>query len=92
LPLSCSWCCRYCCCHVAAATIVVALAAAAIARLRHGYGNTRGVLETGCAGTGTVCKTPTRGYTATHTRGITGMYGYKVKNIYFYYFIILHTT
>ena len=32
-------------------------------RVRHGYGNTRGVPEKGCAGTGTVCETPTRGFT-----------------------------
>jgi len=38
-----------------------------MARVRHGYGNTRGVLETGHAGTGTVSKMPTRGYTATRT-------------------------
>jgi hypothetical protein len=34
-----------------------------VGRLHHGYGNTRGVPEKGCAGTGTVCETPTRGFT-----------------------------
>jgi hypothetical protein len=67
-------------------------------RLRHGYENTRGVLETGQAGTGTVCKMPTRGHTATRNRGIAGLYGYKVQKyllfftILFIIFTILFTT
>jgi hypothetical protein len=64
-------------------------------RVRHGYGNTRGVLETGCADTGTVCKMPTHGYTTTHTavsRVGTGMRSKILNHFYFYYFIILYTT
>ena len=38
-----------------------------IDRVRHGYGNTCGVLEMGPAGMGMVSKMPTRGYTATCT-------------------------
>jgi hypothetical protein len=58
-------------------------------RLWHGYGNTRGVLEKGCAGTGTVYEMPTRGHTATLTRGIAGLYGYKVKILILFYLFIL---
>ena len=58
-------------------------------RVWHGYENTRGVLETGWADMGTVCKMLTCGHTTTCNRSIAGLYGYKVQKIFiiFYYFI-----
>jgi len=61
-------------------------------RVRHGYENTRGVPETGSAGTGTVCKMPTRGYTATRTavsRVCTGIRSKIIIIILFTYFTFL---
>jgi len=61
-------------------------------RVRHEYENTCGVPETGSAGTGTVCKTPTRGYTATRTavsRVCTGIRSKNIIIILFTYFTFL---
>lgn len=58
-------------------------------RDRHGYGNTRGVLETGRAGTGTVCKMPTRGYTATITAVSRVCTGIRSKILILFYLLIL---
>ena len=59
-----------------------------IGRDRHGYGNTRGVLETGHTGTGTVCKMLTRGYTATRTAVSRVCTGIRSKKNYFIYYLI----
>jgi hypothetical protein len=53
-----------------------------IDRDRHGYGNTRGVWETGRAGTGTVCNMPTRGYTATRTAVSRVCTGMRLKKLF----------
>ena len=55
-----------------------------MARVRHGYGNTRGVSKTGTAGTGTVVRFNTPQYTAYPYRGIAGMHGYIPKVIFLY--------
>ena len=47
-------------------------------RVEHGYGNTRGVSETGTAGTGTVVDFDTPQYTATRTRGVAGIHGLNI--------------
>jgi hypothetical protein len=49
-----------------------------VRRVEHGYGNTRGVSETGTAGTGTVVDFDTPQYTATRTRGVAGIHGLNI--------------
>jgi hypothetical protein len=50
----------------------------AIARVRHGYRNTRGDRVTGSAGTGTVLDFDTPRHTVTRTRGTAGTHGYFI--------------
>ena len=51
-------------------------AATVTARVRHGYGYTRGYSKTGSVGTGTVFDFGTPWHTAYPYCGVTGMYGY----------------
>ena len=58
-------------------------------RVPHGYGNTHGVSKMGSAGMGTVVDFGKPQYTATRTRGITGIHGLNLHQRQVYLFVII---